>query len=96
MAKRGRQRKGRSEQQRQLRQRRAERAFIFDKDVSRCLATVDREDWEDAISMAGGNVSDAPAGCGIECIPKSAKVLWDKSAEEASSIYRRWLNRRKR
>ena len=96
MAKRRHQRKDRSEQQRQLRQRRAERAFIFDKGVSRCLANVDREDWEDAVSMAGGNVSDAAAGCGIEGIPKSVKVLWGNSADEASSIYRRWQNRRER
>jgi len=96
MAKRRHHRKDRSEQQRQLRQRRAEHAFIFDKDVNRCLANVDREDWEDAISMAGGNVSDAAADCGVEGIPKSAKVLWGKSADEASSIYRRWQKRRKR
>lgn len=96
MPKRRHQRKDRSQQQKQLRQRRGERAFIFDKDVNRCLADADREDWEDAISMAGGTVSEAATYCGIKGVPKSAKVLWGKSAEEALSIYRHWQRRKKR
>jgi hypothetical protein len=35
----------RSAEQRDLRQRRDERAFLFDKDLSRCLGEVDREEW---------------------------------------------------
>ncbi len=66
--------KDRSEQQKGLYQRRGDRASIFDKDVTRCLANVDREAWQDAISMAGGNVSDAAADYGIEGIPRERFV----------------------
>jgi hypothetical protein len=40
----------RSAEQGELRRRRGERAFLFDKDLSRCLAEVDREEWEWALS----------------------------------------------
>ena len=40
----------RSAEQRELRRRRGERAFVFDKDVSRCLAEFEREEWEWALS----------------------------------------------
>jgi hypothetical protein len=86
----------RSVHQKRLRQRRNERAFIFDKDLERCLGAADREDWELAISLFGGNVADAATDCGLEGIPKNAKVLWGKSAEEALSTYRRWQRKKRR
>jgi hypothetical protein len=45
--------------QKQLRKGRAEKAFLFDKDLSRCFGEVDREDWELSISANGGSVADA-------------------------------------
>ena len=44
----------RSRIQKDLRRRRGERAFLFDKDLSRCLGDVDRDDWEFAIAISGG------------------------------------------
>ncbi len=48
-------RQDRSRKQRDLRQRRGERAFLFEKDLDRCLGSVDRDDWEFAVSMCGGD-----------------------------------------
>ncbi len=62
-----------------------ERPLILDKGVSRCLANLDRAAWEDAISLAGGSVSDAAADCGIEGTPKGTKILWGQSVDEARS-----------
>ena len=49
----------RSREQKDLRRRRNERAFLFDKDLTRCLGDVDRDDWEFAISISGGDVAAA-------------------------------------
>jgi hypothetical protein len=83
----------RSRQQRDLRRRRGERAFLFDKELSRCLGEVAREEWEDAISLCGGDVADAALLCGVPGIPKGARALWGQSAEEALGTYRRWQKR---
>ena len=84
----------RSRQQRKLRERRGERAFLFDKDLSQCLSDVDRDVWEFAISAHGGDVLAAGEECGIPNLPRGAKALWGRSAEEALGTYRRWLKKR--
>jgi hypothetical protein len=86
----------RSAEQRELRQRRGERAFLFDKDLSRCLAEVDRDEWERALSSSGGDVVLAARQCGLDGVPPGAKALWGRSAEEARDTYRRWQKRRLR
>ena len=83
----------RAREQRQLRERRGERAFIFDKDL-RFLGEVGREEWEFAVSMCGGEVSRAAAECGVEGAGPSTKALWGRSREEALSTYRHWQKRR--
>ena len=83
-----------SEQQRHLRERRGERAFVFDKDLCRCLGEFDREDWEFAISVSGGDVAAAAAQCGAAGVPRGAKALWGRSVEEALGTYRRWQKRK--
>ncbi len=55
----------RSHEQRDLRRRRSERAFLFDKDLTRCFGDVNRSDWEFAISSCGGDVAAAARECGI-------------------------------
>lgn len=84
----------RSRHQKRLRRQRHERAFIFDPHVTRCLGEADREQWEFAISICGGNVAQAAKECGLEGIPNGAKALWGRSAEEALSTYRRWRKSR--
>ena len=86
----------RSAEQRKLRQRRGERAFLFDKDLSRCLAEVDREEWERALSSCGGDVVKAAQECGLNGVPPGAKAMWGRSAEEARDTHRRWQKRRVR
>jgi hypothetical protein len=86
----------RSAEQRERRERKGERAFVFDKDLSRCLAEVDRDDWEWALSSSGGDVVRAARECGLEGVPAGAKALWGRSAEEARDTYRRWQKRRLR
>ena len=83
-----------SREQRQLRQRRGERAFLFDKDL-RCLGEVEREEWELAVSMYGGDVCRAARECGVDGVSPGAKALWGRSAEEALGTYRGWQKRRK-
>ena len=73
----------------------SEAAFVFDKDITECLGRVDREDWEFAISATSGNIVQAAKLCGLSDIPKGAKALWGKSAEEARGIYRRWQKKKK-
>ena len=80
--------------QRQLRRKRGEKAFIFDAEFSSCLGEVDREDWEFAISVCGGSVAEAANQCGLPAVPKSAKALWGRSAEEALGTYRRWQKKK--
>jgi hypothetical protein len=84
----------RRRRQQELRRRRDERAFLFDVNLSRCVAEVDREDWERAIRTSGGGVSAAAAECGLPDVPPGAKILWGRSAEEAVAIYRRWQKQR--
>ena len=84
-----------SREQRQLRQRRGERAFLFDKDLSRCLGEVEREEWELAVSMYGGDVCRAARECGVDGVSPGAKALWGRSAEEALGTYRGWQKQRK-
>lgn len=81
-------------EQRARRQRRGEKAFIFDARVETCLGEVDRDDWELELSMAGGDTVRAAKECGVDDVPKDAKALWGRSAEEARSTYRHWQNRR--
>jgi hypothetical protein len=92
----GKHRRDRSRRQRELRRRRGERAFLFDKALGRCLGEVGRDEWEFAISITGGDVAAAARACGLADIPGSAKALWGRSAEEALGIYRRWLKRRRK
>ena len=84
-----------SREQRQLRERRGERAFLFDKDLSRCLGEVEREEWELVVSLHGGDVCNAARECGVGGVDPGAKALWGRSAEEALSTYRAWQKRRK-
>ncbi len=84
-----------SREQRQLRQRRGERAFLFDKDLSRCLGEVEREEWELAVSMYGGDVCRAARECGVDGVSPGAKALWGRSAEEALGTYRGRQKQRK-
>ena len=65
----------RSAEQRELRQRKGERAFLFDKDLSRCLVEVDRDEWEWALSSCGGDVVRAARECGLDGVPPGAKAL---------------------
>jgi len=82
--------------QQQLRRQRNERAFLFDAQLSRCLADIERTKWELFISLSGGNVAEAATLCGIEGVPAGARALWGRSAEDALSTYRGWLNRKKK
>src|SRR5258707_12950873 len=80
----------RSAEQRELRRRRDERAFLFDKDLSRCLAEVEREEWEWALSSCGGDVARAAHQCGADGVPPGAKAPWGRLAGDARSTFRRW------
>jgi len=86
----------RARRQRELRRRRNERAYIFDGDLSRCLGEVERERWEFAIELSGGEVVAAARRCGLADVPPGAKALWGRSAEAAVGTYRSWLNRRRK
>ena len=86
----------RSAEQRELREHRGEQAFLFDKDLSRCVAEVDRDEWEWALSSCGGDVVRAARECGLDGVPPGARALWGRSAEEARDTYRRWQKRRLR
>lgn len=81
------------QEQRRQRERRGERAFLFAEDLSRCLGVVEREDWELAVSMHGGDVSRAARACGVNGVGAEGKALWGRSAEEAASTYRAWRKR---
>ena len=80
--------------QKKRRKARDEYAFIFTSDLRECLARVEREDWEDAVSFAGGNPADAADMLGIGGIPRNAKALWGKSEEEAKGTYRSWQKKK--
>jgi hypothetical protein len=81
-------------EQRVRRQRRGERAFLFDSSLNRCLAEFEREDWEWALSSCGGDTLRAAQQCGLSDVPPGAKALWGRSAEEARGAYRQWQKRR--
>lgn len=83
-----------AENQKELRRRRGERAFIFDQDLARCLGDADRDAWEFAISLTGGNISQAAEQCGIDGVQRGAKAFWGRSAEEALATYWRWQRKR--
>ena len=82
-----------SKRQRELRRRRGEQAYIFDRGLSRCWGTANRVEWESSIAMSGGNVATAAAQCGIPGVPNGAIALWGTSAEDALATYRRWMGR---
>ncbi len=85
-----------SRNQKALRRRRNERAFLFDKDLSGSLGNVDRHEWELAISISGGDVAAAAQECGIPDLPRGAKALWGRSADEALATYWRWQKKLRR
>jgi hypothetical protein len=89
-------RQSRSAEQRQLRRRRGERAFLFDTSVSHCVAEFEREEWESALSSCGGDAVRAARECGLVGVAPGTKALWGRSAEEALDTYRRWQKRRGR
>jgi uncharacterized protein with von Willebrand factor type A (vWA) domain len=81
-------------EQRARRQRRGERAFLFDSSLNRCLAEFERDDWEWALSACGGDTLRAAQQCGLSDVSPGAKALWGRSAEEARGTYRQWQKRR--
>ena len=83
-------------EQRQLRRRRGERAFLFDDGLSGVLAEFDREEWEWALSECGGNTAEAARVCGVEDARPGTKALWGRSAADARDRYRQWQARRAR
>lgn len=83
----------RSDEQRELRRRRDERAFLFDAS-GRCVGDAEREEWERLISLCGGDVVKAAAEYGLN-VPKGTKALWGRSQQEAMETYRRWQKLRR-
>jgi len=84
-----------SRRQKRMRRARDEHAFIFTEDLSQCLARVEREDWEYAISSASGNPANAAEALGIRGVPRNARVLWGRSEGEAKATYIGWQRKRK-
>lgn len=82
------------QEQRARRRQRNERAFLFDSKLN-LVAEFEREDWEWALSSAGGDPVHAARQCGLTDVPPGAKALWGRSAEEARSAYCHWQTRRK-
>lgn len=80
----------RVQKQKELRKKRGEHAFIFDKEYRACLGRVDHNDWEFVIAKYGGRVDNAAEQCAISDIPKNARVLWGTSEEDARRIYYQW------
>ena len=72
----------RSADQRGLRRRRGERAFLFDKGLSRCLAEFEREEWEWALSSCGGDTVLAARQCGLGGAPPGTKLCGDDRPRE--------------
>ena len=77
-----------------MRRDRGERAFLFTHDLVTCLAEIDRDDWQTALSINGGDTAAAAGMCGVADVPRNARALWGRSAEEARSTYRRWQKSR--
>jgi hypothetical protein len=70
-------------EQRWERERRDEHAFLFGLD-HRCFGKVERDEWDFAISMAGGNVVEAAKHVGLE-VPRGTRAaataeLWASTA----------------
>lgn len=84
----------RRNEQREQRERRDEHAFLFGPD-ERFLGKVVRDEWDLAISIAGGNVVDAAKQVGLDA-PRGTRALWGRSQEEAIGAYRSWLRRKAR
>ena len=84
----------RRDEQRWERERRDEHAFLFGPD-ERCLGRVERDEWDFAISMAGGNVVEVAKQVGLE-VPRGTRALWGRSQEAAIGAYRNWLKRKAR
>jgi hypothetical protein len=84
----------RRDEQSWKRERRDEHAFLFGPD-ERCLGKVERDEWNFAISMAGGNVVEAAKQVGLE-VPRATRALWGRSQEAAIGAYRNWLKRKAR
>lgn len=82
------------DEQRWERERRDEHAFLFAPD-ERCLGKVERDEWDLAISLAGGNVVEAARQVGIE-VPRGTRALWGRSEEAAIGTYRSWMKRKAR
>lgn len=80
--------------QKERRIRRGEQVFLFDESVTEVLASPDAFVWELAISDHGGRVDAAAEECGLKDVPKNAKALWGKSADEARSTYRGFRRKR--
>ena len=88
-------RKGRSSrEQRDRRRKRGEDVFVFVPSLTRCLGRVDRDEWEDWSRFHQGDVLRTAAACGLVGVPRGAKALWGRSAEEALGTYRRWNKKR--
>lgn len=81
----------RRDEQRWGRERRDEHVFLFGPD-ERCVGKVERDDWDFAISMTGGNVVEAAKQVGLE-VPRGTRALWGRSQEAAIGAYRAWLKR---
>ena len=83
----------RTQEQRQKRRQRNERAFLFTPE-GRLLREVERLEWEIALVDDGGDVASAATACGLTDIPKGTKALWGQSAAEAWATYRHWQKQR--
>ena len=82
------------DEQRWERERRDEHAFLFAPD-ERCLGRVERDEWDLAISAAGGNVVAAARQVGIE-VPRGTRALWGRTQEAAIGAYLSWMKRKAR
>ena len=82
----------RRDEQRGERERYDEHAFLFGPD-ERCFGKVERDEWDFAISIAGGNVVEAAKQVGFE-VPRGTRALWGRSQEAAIGAYRSWLKRK--
>jgi hypothetical protein len=81
----------RRDEQRGERERYDEHAFLFGPD-ERCFGKVERDEWDFAISIAGGNASRPPSRVGFEV--RGTRALWGRTQEAAIGAYRSWLKRK--
>ena len=82
------------DEQRWDRERRDEHAFLFGP-TDQFLGRVEREEWDFAISTAGGDVVEAAKQVGID-VPRGTRALWGRSQEAALGAYRSWMKRKAR